>query len=136
RRRGGRPPPGPPAGPAAGAVPRPRADATHAAGLDLPRGGRGAAEPVHQVRRLLAGDLARARRYLGADRGRGRARHDGPDGGAGDDGLLRRLPEVVANILLLGPQGAGKGTQGRLIASEYAIPHVATGDMLRAAMAD
>jgi adenylate kinase len=42
----------------------------------------------------------------------------------------------VANILLLGPQGAGKGTQGRLIASEYAIPHVATGDMLRAAMAD
>jgi adenylate kinase len=42
----------------------------------------------------------------------------------------------VANILLLGPQGAGKGTQGRLIASEYGIPHVATGDMLRAAMAD
>jgi adenylate kinase len=42
----------------------------------------------------------------------------------------------VANILLLGPQGAGKGTQGRLIASEYAIPHMATGDMLRAAMAD
>ena len=42
----------------------------------------------------------------------------------------------MANILLLGPQGAGKGTQGKLIASEYAIPHVATGDMLRAAMAD
>ena len=42
----------------------------------------------------------------------------------------------MADILLLGPQGAGKGTQGRLIASEYAIPHVATGDMLRAAMAD
>ena len=42
----------------------------------------------------------------------------------------------MANILLLGPQGAGKGTQGKLIASEYAIPHVATGDMLRTAMAD
>jgi adenylate kinase len=41
----------------------------------------------------------------------------------------------VANILLLGPQGAGKGTQGRMIAAEYGIPHVATGDMLREAMA-
>ena len=41
----------------------------------------------------------------------------------------------MADILLLGPQGAGKGTQGKLIAAEYGIPHVATGDMLRAAMA-
>ena len=42
----------------------------------------------------------------------------------------------MANILLLGPQGSGKGTQGKLIASEYGVPHVATGDMLRKAMAD
>jgi adenylate kinase len=41
----------------------------------------------------------------------------------------------VANILLLGPQGAGKGTQGALIAEEYGIPHIATGDMLRRAIA-
>jgi adenylate kinase len=41
----------------------------------------------------------------------------------------------VADILLLGPQGAGKGTQGKLIAGGYGIPHVATGDMLREAMA-
>ena len=36
------------------------------------------------------------------------------------------------NILLLGPQGSGKGTQGKRTSEEYAIPHIATGEMLRA----
>jgi adenylate kinase len=39
------------------------------------------------------------------------------------------------NLLLLGPQGSGKGTQGKRIAAEYGIPHVATGDIFRAAIA-
>jgi adenylate kinase len=39
------------------------------------------------------------------------------------------------NILLLGPQGSGKGTQAKKISDAYEIPHVATGDMFRAAIA-
>lgn len=39
------------------------------------------------------------------------------------------------NVLLLGIQGSGKGTQAKRIAAEYGIPHIATGDMLRAAIA-
>jgi adenylate kinase len=38
---------------------------------------------------------------------------------------------VPLNILLLGPQGAGKGTQARRISNEYGIPHIASGEILR-----
>jgi len=40
------------------------------------------------------------------------------------------------NVLLLGPQGSGKGTQAKRIAAEYGLPHVATGDMFREAIAE
>ena len=36
------------------------------------------------------------------------------------------------NVLVLGPQGSGKGTQAQLLAAEHEIPHVSTGDMFRA----
>jgi adenylate kinase len=35
------------------------------------------------------------------------------------------------DVLLLGPQGSGKGTQAKLISKTYGIPHIATGDMIR-----
>lgn len=39
-------------------------------------------------------------------------------------------------ILLLGPQGSGKGTQASKLAETYGIAHIATGDMLRSSIAD
>jgi adenylate kinase len=39
-------------------------------------------------------------------------------------------------ILILGPQGSGKGTQAKRLAETYGSPHVATGDILRSAVAE
>ena len=39
------------------------------------------------------------------------------------------------NLLVLGPQGAGKGTQAKKISGTYGIPHVSSGDLYREAIA-
>ena len=42
---------------------------------------------------------------------------------------------MSARVAFLGPPGAGKGTQARELAQEWRVPHLATGDMLREAVA-
>jgi adenylate kinase len=42
---------------------------------------------------------------------------------------------MALDLVILGPPGAGKGTQAKRVAEDRGIPHIATGDMLRSAIA-
>ena len=42
---------------------------------------------------------------------------------------------MAKRLIFLGPPGAGKGTQAQILSENYQIPHVSTGDILRAAVA-
>ncbi len=46
----------------------------------------------------------------------------------------RRVPSFPVIVMLMGPPGSGKGTQAARIAARYAVPHISTGDALRAAV--
>jgi len=41
----------------------------------------------------------------------------------------------VLRLVIFGPPGAGKGTQAERIAGRFGVPHIATGDLLREAVA-
>jgi adenylate kinase len=45
-----------------------------------------------------------------------------------------RVPFFPVIVMLMGPPGSGKGTQSARIAERYSVPHVSTGDTLRAAV--
>ena len=48
--------------------------------------------------------------------------------------MIQRRPVMTLNVVMLGPPGAGKGTQAERFARKHALPKISTGDILREAI--